>query len=456
MPGDFRQKYRYDHTLPQGDAEQAFAAIDGSGNPVVIKLIAARDPDRFQEEMRTASGIAHPNVARILDWGLDGDRGYVVTQHVEGTRLEALATTGPLAYRAVADAGEQVASALSAIHGRGLVHGGVSPASVIRTSDDTFQLQDLGLRRLSTAPRAAAPSSPGAPCISPEEAAGYEPTQASDQYALGAVLYELAAGRPPLSPTPAAATTTAPAAPPPIRSLAPDIPYRLENVISRAMAWRPQERYGSIEEMREELELARRELARPAADTAVTTAMSREEVLPPAPKRSWLWAWILGAILVIAAGLAIAWALGAFGGSVTTPDLAGQSLANATAMLANNGLELGDVQYQDDATAETPGLTVIDQLPATGTEVDEGSRVDVTLGAETVRVPNVVGLTRAQAETALREAGLTVAPVRSTPSSSVGRGTVMTQDPAGGTVVMAWNWSLASSWQMETNVIACP
>ena len=442
MPGDFRQKYRYDRTVSPGDAEQAFVAVDGAGNEVVIKLVAARDPDRFLQQMQAAGGIAHPDVARIFDWGMDNDRCYVVTEHVQGTRLESLLTAGPLQYPAVADAGEQVAAALSAIHAHGLVHGGVAPSTITRTPNGTMKLQDLGLR-LATGPRAPDRTGAGAAYISPEEAAGYEPTQASDQYSLGAVLYELVAGRPPLAASPAVnAADPAPAAPPPLRALAPDVPYRLENVIGRAMAWRPQERFGSIEEMRQELERARLEMQSAAAprvsETAVTT-MIGHDVSPDeaAPGRSWLWAWILGGVvLLVAVGLLIAWALGAFSsGGVSTPDLVGQSLSNAKATLSNAGLKLGTVQYQTGTNAQTQGLAVTKQDPVAGTSVDDGSAVNVTLGTGTATVPSVVGMTQTEASAALQKEGLSIASVNAATSSTVAKGKVISQNPQAGAKV---------------------
>lgn len=442
MPGDFRQRYRYDHTVSPGDAEQAFAAADGAGNEVVIKLVTARDPDRFLREMQVASGIAHPSVARILDWGMDAERCYVVTEHVQGTRLESVLTAGPLQYGAAADVGEQVAAALSAVHAHGLVHGGVAASTITRMPDGTVRLQDLGLR-VAAGPRALDPAAPRTAYVSPEEAAGYELTQASDQYALGALLYELVCGRPPLAAV--TAPGQAPSAPVPLRALAPGIPYRLESTITRAMAWRPQERFGSIEELREELSQARLEIqpapypapqpARPS-ETAVTTLFADQEEPPAQPRKSWLWAWILGLVVLVAViGVLVAWALGAFSGGVSTPDLVGQSLSNAKATLSNAGLTLGTVSYQKGASAQTQGLSVTKQDPVADASVSSGSAVNVTLGTGTTKVPSVVGMTQAQASAALKDAGLSIATVQTAASSTVPKGKVVSQDPKAGTSV---------------------
>jgi beta-lactam-binding protein with PASTA domain len=139
------------------------------------------------------------------------------------------------------------------------------------------------------------------------------------------------------------------------------------------------------------------------------------------------------------AALAIAWALGAFGGGdeVAVPDVVGMTQEGAAATLADAGLTSGRitrVQSEEDAEG-----TVVAQSPAAGDEVEEGSAVDLDVAgapaptATPVAVPNVVGSSQAGAEAQLTNAGFMVV-VSQAESATVPAGTVVSQDPQAGVV----------------------
>ncbi len=474
MPGDYRQNYHYGGPLPAGDAQAAFAGTDRAGNQVVVKLVAARDPAAFLQQVQAAATVVHPNVARILDWGMDGQHCYVVSERVPGVDLVALAGGGTLDPRAVANVGEQVAAGLSALHERGLVHGSVGPHSIMYTPDGGVKIIDFGVRAAigMAAAGAAGAGYPAetAPFISPEEMAGYPPSPASDQYSLGAVLYTLAGGRPPhvqaaaYAPGPGAAAAYAPgaatetpttvmgaeapttvmgAAEPgsqtgplapitALRALAPDFPFTLESIIMRALAPHPGGRFHSMDEMRREIARTHEEAQAPSTFFEAPPEMHPEE-------RHRKWPWIVGAIVLLAAiGVGVAYALGLFSGSeLTAPNLVGKTLAEAKTTLSKDGLTLGDVSYVKGVTADTPDLVVAKQSPAAGKPIDEGGKVDVTMDAGTVKVPNVVGLTQEQANAKLQEVGLSIASVESSPSTEFEKGKVVSQVPAADSEVEA-------------------
>jgi eukaryotic-like serine/threonine-protein kinase len=453
MPGDYRQNYTYGGSLPTTNSQAAYSATDKAGNHVVIKLIYAADAAGFLQQVQAAAGFVHPNVARILDWGMDGQYCYIISERVAGVEVASLGAGHALDPRTVADVGEQAAAGLSALHEHGLVHGGIDSHTLVYTPDGAVKILDLGLRDIR---QPVAPGQyPGAAggYLSPEEAAGYAPSPASDQYALGAVLYELASGRKPQAAAPAAGAGAQTEAqtilmgPPgaagapsqtvygahgpitPLRAAAPDFPFTLESVIMRALDPDPARRFGSMEQMRREIQRTRQEAPAPAFFE------TPPEVQHEQPRR--VWPWVVLAIVVLAAiGVGAAYALGVFSGSgVTTPNLVDKTLAEAKSSLSDAGLVLGTIEYAPDTSAQTANLIVVAQSPTAGTSIDEGGKVDLTLGAGETTVPNVVDLTQAQASTELQAAGLSIATVQATPSSAVPAGQVTAQTPEAGTKV---------------------
>jgi beta-lactam-binding protein with PASTA domain len=154
---------------------------------------------------------------------------------------------------------------------------------------------------------------------------------------------------------------------------------------------------------------------------------------PAKPKRP-VWPWIVGLALVAAVVVAL-WLAGAFTGNVTVPDLNGMTLDEARTTLSDVGLELGDLTNGEGKTGVPQG-TVVDQSPAAGDKVDEGSAVDlVVAGAPNVVMPDLVGLSQAEAEAAVTAAGLIVERVITVYSSDTPAGKVADQTPSAGTTV---------------------
>lgn len=419
-------RYRMTGEATRGDAAEAFRAVDPRGYEVVIKVTRPRDPQRFVHQMEAAARVEHPNVARVLDWGKDGDICWVAREPVDGVDLRAvMSSEGRLSSEAAAIVGEQAAAGLAALHAAGVIHGGVAPHTVLRGFDGTVKLVDIGLRA-AVAPVDLSKAAPAALAwyTSPEEALAQPLVPATDQYALGAVLYELATGRRPFDGADAftVADMQVGAQPTPPRSVAGDIPPSLENVILRAMQKQPEGRYASMADMERDLRTVVMGAHVPVA--AAAAAPRKRPVLP----------WVIALLLLIgAAAVLTAWALGAFGGGgIAVPDLEGKSLAQARRSLADAKLALGKVEYDEGDTADTPGLRVVKQSPKAGDKVEEGAKVNVTMSTGRVEVPDVVGLSEAQAVAALTAAKLKVDQVEREASDKVEAGLVIKQVPQAG------------------------
>jgi serine/threonine-protein kinase len=216
---------------------------------------------------------------------------------------------------------------------------------------------------------------------------------------------------------------SAPEAP---RRLRPEIPASLERVILRAMAKQPEQRQSSAEELRRDIE---------RAAAGMRVAAPAPEPMPVAKPARPVWPWIIGLVLVVAA-LGALWLSSAVGGAVTVPDVRGLTLDEARTTLSDVGLELGSLT----PTAGTPGTpqgTVLEQTPVPGSEVDDGSAVDLVIaGGANVVVPDLKGLSQADAEAALTAAGLIVDRILTVYSDDVPAGQVADQTPAAGASVV--------------------
>jgi serine/threonine-protein kinase len=253
------------------------------GKALALKILRgdfAREPgaaERFLAEARIVSRLSHPHTIAVFDFGeIDaaGSGFYLAMEYVSGNDLAAvLRDRGPLSEPRVADIGQQILGSLGEAHDAGIVHRDVKPGNVMlmrtRAGEDFVKVLDFGIAKLRHAGpeggsgKAALSSSAtsagaivGTPSyVAPEQARGAGVDARSDLYAVGCLLYELAAGRPPfVAPTPMAIVAAhLHQEPPPLTSVAPGVSRKLAEVIHRALRKRPEERFAGADEMREAL-----------------------------------------------------------------------------------------------------------------------------------------------------------------------------------------------------------
>jgi WD40 repeat protein len=233
------------------------------GRQVAVKLIApqrAEDP-RFRElfvrESLVAAGLEHPNVIPIYRAGEDEGRLYIAMRYVEGASLQDLiGERGRVPPGRAARVIARVADALDAAHARGLVHRDVKPANVLIADpdgDEHVYLTDFGLSAgMSAGPDGAPGGWAGTLAyLAPEQIRGGAVDARTDVYALGCVLFHALAGRPPFATDDEAAALEAhlTQAPPRLADAAPDLPPALDEVVRRAMAKRPEDRFETAGEL---------------------------------------------------------------------------------------------------------------------------------------------------------------------------------------------------------------
>jgi serine/threonine protein kinase len=224
------------------------------GRSVAIKRLLphlATNPEaaeRFTREAQAAAGLSHPGIVTVFDTGEDDGGPYIVLELIEGTTLAArLVENGPVDPAAVADIVTQVASALDHAHAMGVVHRDVKPANMILEPEGRVRLTDFGIAKTFDDPTTVTTTGELVGTISymaPEILQGHPATPSSDLYSLGAVTYELLAGRPPFAAeTPAALLEAVRVAKPPsLKGLAPDV---MASAVSVAMAKDPTQRMAS-------------------------------------------------------------------------------------------------------------------------------------------------------------------------------------------------------------------
>ena len=231
------------------------------GRPVALKLLPpalAGDPDfraRFLREMRVAAAIDHPNIIPIYRAGEDRGLLYLAMRYVHASDLrrvlEAEGRLDPARALAILD---QVARALDAAHARGLVHRDVKPGNILLAppvldgDPEHVYLVDFGLARSDSDDRSigGAGSFLGTPrYAAPEQAAGRQVDGRADGYALGCVLYECLTGQPPFPGGSGEAVLLAhlEAPPPRVTTLRPDLPPAIDQIVAKAMAKTPADRF---------------------------------------------------------------------------------------------------------------------------------------------------------------------------------------------------------------------
>ena len=261
--------YRVLALIGQGGMGTVYRAerVD-SGEQVALKLLGeslAGSPEfrrRFVREARYARELDHPNVVSVREVGEDGAHMYMVMPEVIGNDLNTLlALEGPIEAASLLRVLDEVASALDALHGRGIIHRDVKPANVIVASGQGPQpagrayLTDFGLGK-DPSHDSAALTAVGEfvgtfKYVAPEQVLGRELDHRVDVYSLGCLLYECLTG---LAPFPHEREVEVLDAhledPPPKPSESrPGLPEEIDGVVARAMAKDPGERYGSAGEL---------------------------------------------------------------------------------------------------------------------------------------------------------------------------------------------------------------
>jgi tRNA A-37 threonylcarbamoyl transferase component Bud32 len=259
-------KFKIAGKLGQGAMGEVFRALDPIlGREVAIKVVAGklsedeRARDRFLREAQAAAQLNHPNIITVYDFGEEQGQAYMAMELLEGEDLRHMLEKGTLtSLEGKLAIMEQVLDGLSFAHAKGVVHRDLKPGNVHVLPNGQVKVMDFGLARRTEDP-AATGAVMGTPYyMAPEQAQGQRATTRSDIFSLGAMFYELLAGRRPFTgPTiPAVLFAVAHRDPEPLAELAPDLPSGIATVVTRALAKDPEARYADATEMLAALRVA--------------------------------------------------------------------------------------------------------------------------------------------------------------------------------------------------------
>ena len=497
----FDGRYRILRKLGSGGMANVYLAEDEElGRRVAIKILNDRYAEddlfieRFRREAKSAAGLSHPNIVSIYDRGEAEGTYYIAMEVIEGRSLkELIMTRGALPIGTAVAYAKQLLEALRFAHRHGIIHRDIKPHNVLVSTDQhakanepRLKVTDFGIARHGPSQMTEAGSIMGtAQYLSPEQARGAPVTAASDLYSAGIVLYEMLTGKVPFSGDSAIeiAMKHVNDLPTPPSSLRPEIPPELDQIVLRALAKDPADRYQTAEEFIEDLERVEAGLPISRATSTAATALlagaagglvagESTELLsellsetptrvvapppppstprrppdyppaspydePPRKRRRWV-PWLLVALLIAAAALAGWWAYNQIqdqleeSAPVGVPLVEGLREQQAVEQIESVGLE-ADVEEQPSTEVER-GI-VIEQSPKEGTQVSKGSTVTITVssGPKQVEVPSLVGLDYEDAVDALNELGLKASRLEVFSQKPVGQ--VTGQDPKTGVIV---------------------
>ncbi|WP_437567857.1 protein kinase domain-containing protein [Sorangium sp. So ce542] len=250
--------------------------------------------ERFRQEVKLARRVTHRNVARTFDFGDHEGEKFLTMECVDGESLHSvLARTGPMPAQQVIGIGCALCDGLGAAHAAGIVHRDLKPENVLLDRGGRVVITDFGIARTSSGPSAGESSGfvLGSPAyMSPEQLTGEPDIDArTDIYALGMILFECLTHRRawPGAGAIAAAMARLRSPPPDPRSVRPDVPLAVADVVLRCMATRREDRYASAAEAHRALLLARSRVSiapQPAQSLASMIAASAATAAPTAPQ----------------------------------------------------------------------------------------------------------------------------------------------------------------------------
>ncbi|MFF9566025.1 Stk1 family PASTA domain-containing Ser/Thr kinase [Streptomyces sp. NPDC014685] len=475
-------RYRVDARIAVGGMATVYRAVDTRLDRVlalkVMHPALATDAtfvERFIREAKSVARLAHPNVVGVFDQGAQGQYVYLAMEYVAGCTLrDVLRDRGALQPRAALDILEPVLAALGAAHRAGFVHRDMKPENVLIGDDGRVKVADFGLVRAVGSVTSTTGSVLGTVSyLAPEQIEHGTADTRTDVYACGVVLYEMLTGsKPHGGETPAQVIYQHlnEDVPPP-SAVVPGLPEELDGLVAAATARDPEARpfdavalLARTREARAPLTDAQLDAVPPQAtaethDAAedrtsviprllpdgqgVSHHTSRLEMPPPpppqpsardrlrgVPPRSVLVA-VVAVLLVLGIGTGV-WYINS-GQFTRVPALLGQTQKTAEKRLADAGLEVRTVERGYSDTVERG--KVISSEPESGARVRGNASVTlvVSRGPEIVKVPELRGLSLADARKELKKVGLVPGMVTKEFDEDIVRGDVIRTDPGANT-----------------------
>lgn len=269
---DLIGRYKIVGKIGQGGTSHVWKGWDATLNRhVAVKTISADVADdptlkkRFEREAQSAAGLNHPHIITVFDFGQEGDKLYMAMELLEGVDLkEAIAKGRFRDLEAKLDAMSQICDGLAFAHANEIVHRDLKPANIHILPDGQIKIMDFGLAKVSGSDMTRTGLVMGTPhYMSPEQVRGEKVDYRSDVFALGCVFYEIVTGKKPFDADSIHSVLykVMQEEPKPAREMVPGLPGVLQQIIEKAMAKAPAQRFAHAGEMGAFLEQAREAIA---------------------------------------------------------------------------------------------------------------------------------------------------------------------------------------------------
>ncbi|QQU17181.1 Stk1 family PASTA domain-containing Ser/Thr kinase [Enterococcus casseliflavus] len=374
---------------------------------------------RFQREALAATELVHPNIVTVYDVGEEDGMQFLVMEYVKGMDLKRyIQTHYPVPYLQIVDIIQQILSAVALAHQHRIIHRDLKPQNVLINEDGVVKITDFGIAiALSETSITQTNSMLGSVhYLSPEQARGSMATNQSDIYAIGIILYEVLTGKVPFDGESAVTIALKHFQDeiPSIRIYDKNVPQSLENVVLKATAKEPADRYKTADEMRADLDtvlspdrlneprwephalmdetrvltpVEAAQVETPPVEEPVEDKVADQAEEPAQPKKKKRKRWLLLPIIMVIALLGIGsyFLFGGGRGDVAIPEVSGQTEAAARAELEAAGLQVADeVEEIEDDEVEAGNVVKTD--PPEGNEVKKNSVVTLYISSGTKKI----------------------------------------------------------------------
>ena len=435
--------------------------------------------ENFKRESQAAAGLQHPNIVAVYDVGRSGNINYIVMELIDGRPLsELIREKAPFHYKMAIKIAKQVAAALSLAHQHNIIHRDVKPHNIMITKDGIAKLTDFGIAQAVSDTTMVADTNKiigSVHYFSPEQARGAHVDERSDIYSLGIVIYEMLTAKVPYdgeNPVEVALKHFNEDMVKPSRLVA-GIPPALEKLVLKATAKSPQNRFGSADELLEELNnieyithMVGEAALFPPKDayedrrdrkSEEKNRGQQAEGQPNRPKagregkpdsyfagekgkrnkrKAWLLGGLAGGVLLLMLALILLPRLLGNGGQIEVPDVREKSFEDARTILEAKGLKIEKAETEV-ASEKIPKGFVVSQNPAKGEKVKPDRVITVTLssGQDALKVPKLTGKSYEEAKQLLSDMGLQITKGESIASDQVEKDKIAMQYPEAGTEV---------------------
>ena len=404
-------RYQIIRTIGEGGMANVYLAYDTIlDRNVAVKVLRgdlANDEKfvrRFQREALSASSLSNPNIVEVYDVGEDNGEYYIVMEYVEGKHLKALLKKrGKLTVPEVVDITLQITNGLSVAHDSYIIHRDIKPQNILILENGLIKITDFGIAVAMNAAQLTQTNSVmgSVHYLPPEQANGTGATIKSDIYSLGILMYELLTGNLPFKGD-SAVEIAIKQMKEPIPSIVeqnPNIPQSIENIILKACAKNPKNRYESARQMYEDLttcldstRISESKYVYPYPEFEEEKKITREkkneskvqEVEKKENKKGLLALIISAVVLLIGIIITCVFLLVLpkykKDPDIVVPNVSGMTVVNAESTLKNSGFEVAtEVKYEYNNSVEEGNVISTD--PVEGRSVKKGTLVTLIVSS---------------------------------------------------------------------------